>query len=609
MMRRTLAMLLVLACATVTRAQSVEFRLRDRDGWVGTPMAMEVEVNNAGDADAPVVTASPDFDARVDPNPHRMEWRQSINGRTTSRSTLVWRVELVPKREGALQTPVVELKTGGRTWRSTPEPVQVASSASNDTLRLEVRTDPPNPWVGQSVELTLRILVKPFTSPQHGVSLDEAQMWRLLDQQACAWGALEPRLRELAQANRRPAGTEEVIDGRTWLVYEITLNFTPSRPGPIELGDVRIAWRYPTGISVGRDFFGSPELNLSGVRPVTATLPATGVIARALPEAGRPATFRGAVGQFELRATAKPTQVAVGDPITLSLSVVDLSRGGDELKTLQPPVLDQNALGGMFRVPSDPLAGTVDGNQKTFTQTIRPTAADLTQIPPIEFSYFDPKQGQYVTTRSQPIPIRVSPAERLASDRIERSATAAAPTDKPGSKLTEVEGGLVANAAASPDLLADQRLRVGPVALALLLAPPLLALVALLRRRQLERFTSDTGLSRALGASRAARAAMQAATDLPAISRAITDYVADRTSRAAGTVTRAQALSLAREAGAEQSLCERLDALLSAGERAAFAPHRADHADVARTEALDLLRDLDALRWKRRAADLLEVNA
>lgn len=609
MLPRTLAILALLLATSIARAQNVEFRLGDRSGWVGTPLVMEVEVNNGGDAEAPIVTGNGDFDVRVDPSPRRMEWRQSINGRTTTRSTLTWRVEFVPKHEGALKTPVVEVKAGGRTWRSPAETVQVASSASDETLRLEVRTEPASPWVGQSVQLTLRILVRPFSSPQHGVVLDEGQMWRLVDQQSCSWGALEPRLRELAQSNRRPAGSEEVIEGRTWLVYEITQTFTPSKPGPVDLGDLRIAWRYPTGVSVGRDFFGTPELNLSGVRPVTASAPASTVTVRALPEAGRPAGFRGAVGQFELRTSAKPTQVAAGDPITLTLTVVDRSHGGEELKTLQPPVLDAATLGGAFRVPSDPLAGTVDGDTKVFTQTIRPTSPDVAQIPPIEFCFFDPDKGQYVTTRSQPIPIRVSPAERLATDRIERGTPASSTADKPGARLTEVEGGLVANAAPSPELLADQRLRPGAGSVVLIAVPPLLALTALLLRRRSDRIAGDVGLKRAQGAARGARTAIEGATDLPAVCAALSNFVADRTNRATGTVTRGQAIALAREAGADEPLYARLDALLAAGERAAFAPARGGDPSASRNQALELLRELDRLPWRRRAAEALEVHA
>jgi hypothetical protein len=535
-----------------------------------------------------------------------MEWHQNINGRSTSRSTLTWRVELTPKREGTLETPTVQVTSGGKTW-SAKHTVKVSSSQSGETLKLELRSQPANPWVGQSIELTLRIMVRPFSSPQHGVTLDEAQMWRLMDDRGCSWGALEPRIRELSQSNRRPVGQEEVIDGKTWLVYEITAPFTPTTPGPIDLGDLRIGWRYPTGVSVGRDFFGSPELTLSGVRPVTAATPSTAVIARALPEAGRPASFRGAVGNFEVRASAKPTEVAMGDPITLSVSVVDLSRGGNELKTLQPPTIDQASLGGGFRVPSDPLAGTVDGSVKTFTQTVRPTSIDVKQIPPIEFTYFDPQRGQYAVARTQPIDIRVSPAERLGGDRIERSATA---TAKPAATtLTEVEGGLLANAAPTSDLLQDQRLRVGAGAVSLLLVPPALALLALVVRRRRDALLMDGGLARALGALRNAREAVAHASDAAAVATAMCNYVADRTSHAAGTITRGQAVQLAVQAGADDQLRQTLDGLLSSGERAAFAPDRGGDATNARRDAEALLHKLDRLSWKRRKADVLEEVA
>jgi hypothetical protein len=66
------------------------------------------------------------------------------------RCSLTWRVELTPKREGTLQTPIVQLTSNGRTWRSNSDTVKVSSSQSGETLKLELRSQPPNPWVGQA---------------------------------------------------------------------------------------------------------------------------------------------------------------------------------------------------------------------------------------------------------------------------------------------------------------------------------------------------------------------------------------------------------------------------------------------------------------------------
>jgi hypothetical protein len=137
----------------------------------------------------------------------------------------------------------------------------------------------------------------------------------------------------------------------------------------------------------------------------------------------------------------------------------------------------------------------------------------------------------------------------------------------------------------------------------------MLAAAALLLRRRRDRMQGDAGLMRALGADRAARESIQQAADLPAICGALCEFVAARTSRAGGTVTRAQAVQLAREAGAEDALCASLDQLLAAGERAAFAPARGSDASNARTQAATLLQSLTRLSWKRRAAEVLEDTA
>jgi hypothetical protein len=55
----------------------------------------------------------------------------------------------------------------------------------------------------------------------------------------------------------------------------------------------------------------------------------------------------------------------------------------------------------------------------------------------------------------------------------------------------------------------------------------------------------DGGLARALGALRNAREAVAHASDAAAVATAMCNYVADRTSHAAGTITRGQAVQLA----------------------------------------------------------------
>jgi len=177
---------------------------------------------------------------------------------------------------------------------------------------------------------------------------------------------------------------------------------------------------------------------------------------------------------------------------------------------------------------------------------------------------------------------------------------------KPADTLTEVEGGVLANAMPDADMLRRDRLGLGAGTVAIFAAPPLLALGALLLRRRRDRLAGDAGLARSLNASRTAQQAMVAAADAAAIATALCNYVADRTRHATGTVTRSQAVQLARQAGATDAALQTLEELIGQGERAAFAPVRTALDHAARARALELLQSLDALRWTRRKTDVLE---
>ena len=183
--------------------------------------------------------------------------------------------------------------------------------------------------------------------------------------------------------------------------------------------------------------------------------------------------------------------------MTLTLSIQSLSDNKDALRSLQPPPLDSPALTQNFRMPSDPLAGTVDGSTKIFTQTLRALSADTKEIPPIAFSYFDPSTSKYVTTTTNAIPISVSPAERISTAALD--GVNATKKDAANTTLTEVDGGLFANAAPSEDLVSDQRLSVGWATGLVFAAPPIVAATLLLLRNRNRAAKNNVGMARARG--------------------------------------------------------------------------------------------------------------
>ena len=607
-MLRTAAILIALLLAAAARAQSVTFEQKDLTGWVGTPLTMVVQLNDLpDDAEPTVLGDSKDFEVQI-ASAGSSQATQVVNGRVSRTSTRTFRVEFTPRRAGTLDLPLVEVRSGGQAWRSAPAKASVSARDDSSLLRLEVRANPNQPWVGQATDVTLRILVRPLDTPKARSAVGGGLLWKILDTQRSRFGAFTDTLVSLSRNRMLPDGREETVDGKSWLVYEIDAQVTPDAPGPVSVGEVHVVLNYPFGLRASQDFFGDTQLVATRQRPVDASVSASVAQAVALPEKGRPASFRGAVGRFSVDAAAKPTQVSAGDPITLTLNITTLGADAEQLRTLQPPPIDASVLGTMFRVPSDPLAGTVRGSVKSFTQTLRPTSPEVNSIPPIEFSFFDPQRGAYETVRSRPIAVSVSPSERVTADRMERSGAAPA-AEKAAARLTELEGGMLANAAPDETLLHDERVRLDAASAVAVALPPAIALAALLLRRRRDRVLGDAGLARALGALRTARAGVAAASDEPALCAALLGFVADRTGHASGTVTRGQALQLAREASAADALLDRFDRLLASGERAAFAPGRGGDLGLARTEAQALLAELDALRWRRRMDEVLEVAA
>lgn len=138
---------------------------------------------------------------------------------------------------------------------------------------------------------------------------------------------------------------------------------------------------YPMELREVQGFMLDREIRMTQSRPVSVMAEATGIQVLPLPEQGRPASFSGAVGTFTVSATAKPVNVAVGDPITVTLAITDQS-GASNLESLQPPALAADAaLAKEFRVPNEAISGVVTGRTKRFTVTLRPLRAGIPAIP------------------------------------------------------------------------------------------------------------------------------------------------------------------------------------------------------------------------------------
>ncbi len=555
---------------------TVRHGLSSQDSWVGTPITLTVVFENVESHTAPQLPDVPGLRMTSAGQPSTSVQTQWINGHQSTQRSLAYRFLIDATAPGTYQIPALTMQADGVTYRTEPASITFISANNPDLMDVAITGVPEQAWVGDQINATLQIRVKPYRNsmlPNGGV-LSAAEMWRQVDLDNSAWGPFRETLVELVNSRRAPAMRLDKQGGpggvEDWYAYDINAQIPLTHAGPLDLSDIRIDMRYPTEIGRGRGslFDPFPTLDITSVRPVTASPAETDVRVNEPPTAGRPAGWTGAVGQFSLDVSASPTDVVVGEPITLTMRIRDEARRPSDLNRLQPPDLAiDTALTEHFRIPSDHPGGIVDGHTKTFTQTIRPTSVRADLIPPITFPYFDPASGAYDVAVSRPINLTITSAASLdASDIAPVQASAVPKADA----VTAVEGGLLANYTNPQQLLTRTRRPTMAWVAGALLAPPVILTIigGGIRRRMAARANPLRQRSREAYRTWASSTSAPHQT-AEAVAHAIRVYVAARL-QCEATLTGREAVGKIRDR-LDDDHADELDTLLQQLERATYA--------------------------------------
>jgi hypothetical protein len=138
-----------------------------------------------------------------------------------------------------------------------------------------------------------------------------------------------------------------------------------------------------------------------GSKPLT-------IVVKPLP-ANKPANFNGAIGAFTIDAALKNQEIHAGDAIQLRLAI----KGQGNFTMINAPVLSlpagMEAYEPSIKEDVDksiyPLSGV-----KTFDYILNGKDTGWYNIPPVEFSYFDPASGTYRTSSSSGFKVHIIPA-------------------------------------------------------------------------------------------------------------------------------------------------------------------------------------------------------
>ncbi len=427
-------------------AADVDVRLSTKEGWVGMPIILQLSINDAADYEQPTLPEIDGCDIRSAGVPSQSSQITIINGRQTQKSSVVMQYLITPRREGTFEIPPLTIRVDGRNVTTDKLRFVASKSETGNLLFVEIHGAKDKVFVGQPLEMTLKIWIKPFQDKGRNLTLSEGDMWQMISD-STSWGSFADRMKELAGNNQRPGGREVLRDDgqgneRSYYLYEISATVYPKRPGKIDAEDVQIVVNYPTELGKARDpfadffgdrgfgggsplsqmmdddFFSSPfgnRLTVSATRPIVGEASVDSTEVLPVPSEGRPADYRGAVGRYNIVTQATPTDVNAGDPITLNIGIA----GTGPMELVQaPPLSELPALTADFKVADQSLPGFVQDDTKLFSTTIRPRHEGITQIPPVPFSFFDPATEKYETVMSQPISINVKASESLSLDAI-----------------------------------------------------------------------------------------------------------------------------------------------------------------------------------------------
>ena len=432
--------------AAAVSAAEVQAVLSSREAYVGSPVTLQLSISNASDYEPPTLPTMDGCDIRPIGSPSQSSQITIINGRRTASHSVTMHYQITPRREGTFTIPPLVVNVDGKSVMTKAQRFVATKSETGDLLFVDIEGGKEKVYVGEPLDLKLKIWIKPFRDPKSGTTLSEGDMWNMLSD-STSWGGFADRMQELQDNNRRPGGDEVLRDDgngieRAYYLYEIDATIYPKRAGKIDASDVQVVVNYPTAIGKTRspfaglmdddmfggnsplsrmmndDFFASPFGNRLAViasRPIVGSVSVDATEVQSVPTVGRPADYRGAVGRYRIAAQATPTSVAAGDPITLNLGIT----GTGPMELVQaPPLHELSELTKDFKVADDSLAGFVKDDTKLFSTTIRPRHEGISEIPAIRFSFFDPENEQFQTVTSEPIAITVNKAETLALDAI-----------------------------------------------------------------------------------------------------------------------------------------------------------------------------------------------
>ena len=382
----------------------------DRESIVlGETVTLKLEFEGANPGGMPQLPAIPGL--RV--NGGLSSGSSSTIGPEGQTSVTWFSVPLAATQPGEFTIPAFQLELAGQKLSSTPlklkvlreDPISPPAELQMKPAFLWVTLPKDECYVGETMIAELRLYIRPgvrnidgFAPPlPQGDGITSGKNWT-------SGGQMQRQVGE-----------------RKFSVLSMFCAITAVKTGPIKISpfNTSVVLNPPPNDPFG--FFQRPR----DTEQVPLTTGEKEFRALRLPAENVPPGFNGAVGNYTMNVMASPTNVATGDPVTVRVQI----SGRGALESLALPPQDWKNFKDYpptANVETSDVLG-IQGT-KSFEQIVSPESAELKEIPPFTFSYFDPEAKQYRTLTHPPTPLIVRPGGNTTIPAIAVKGAATEPT-------------------------------------------------------------------------------------------------------------------------------------------------------------------------------------
>jgi len=452
---------------------------------VNERLRVDFAMNRDGDNFVP-----PDFEGfRILMGPSQAISSSWINGVRTYSKTYSYTLQ--PLAKGTFTIGQASIVIGGETYKTIPREVTIteavdqpngtpsADRIADENLHLVAEVSKASPYMNEPISVVYKLYVSPSIVVSNFRPMDNPTYNNF-------WSHDIPLTRYNIE--------EGLYEGKPYryvILKRVVLY--PQKSGALEIEPLAldVSLEVPTD---KRDFFGSPIYTKTN-KVVSAGKRTIQV--KPLPEAGRPADFSGAVGDFRFSVTTTKDALNASESLQAKVTV----EGKGNLKLFQLPKLTLPSSLEVYDPEfKEDVRTSLAGMQGSVSEeyTIVPGFQGKYPIPSISFSFFNPATGRYQRVASDEITINVLEGP---------SPTAAAETTPRAEKSTVVSGDQFYFIKLTPQLVPKQwNPFFGSTAhIAWLFAPLLVIPLFILFRRRKEAREQDVEGARVKRANRLAR--------------------------------------------------------------------------------------------------------